>query len=311
MDDTLKTPSAPTQDLVTQGAQPIADRAVRSMTVEGSFRLITVRTTDLVQEIVRHQKVQGASARILGDLVTATVIIRETMAPGFRVQAVLSQDEQGSYVADSHPPVSDSTVGALTRGLSTHGDSVPAATHLGSTSVLKVVRSLPGGELHQSIISAEGRDVSNAIMEYLQSSAQIVAMCGMTTIVDGDRVIASGGYLLQLLPDCDRNLLAVMTERLAHDFADLAPRLAEHDALCEHLTTEIFYGMPFAELAASRLRFGCDCDDARMMTAVASLGLEELNGIVASGEIIDLHCEYCQKHYKIGPEQLRPLLVAN
>ncbi len=288
-----------------------SDAVLRTMTMDGGFRLITVRTTDLVRDVVRIQGLEGPGARLLGDLVTATVIVRETMAPNYRVQAVMSREGQATLVADSHPQGPDTSVGALTRGLSTHGDDMPSATSVGAGTVLKVVRSLPRGELHQSIIEVDGRSVSDAIMSYLQTSEQIVAMVGVTTLVDDGHVVASGGYLLQLLPDCDHGALAVMTERLAHDFGDLAPRLAEHDGLVDHLAAEIFYGMPFAELARSPLRFACDCDDSRMLTAVATLGREELGSIVASGEVIDLHCEYCHTHYRVGPEQLRPLLMSN
>jgi molecular chaperone Hsp33 len=290
---------------------PPSDIVVRTMTLDGAFRLITVRTTDLVREVVRIQGLHGQAARILGDLVTATVVIRETMAPGYRVQAVISQPGHATVVADSHPSPQDPAIGALTRGLSTHGDETPALASLGPETIMKVMRSLPRSELHQSVIAAEGRSVSDAVMTYLQSSAQVFAMTGVATVVDDGHVVAAGGYLLQLLPDCPHGALALMTERLAHDFADLTPRLVEFDAIHQHLADEIFYGMPFAELASSPLRFGCDCDDARMLTAVATLGRDELNSIVAAGEIIDLNCEYCKTHYRVGPEQLRPLLMTN
>jgi molecular chaperone Hsp33 len=295
------------------GGMSVTDAAVRSMTLDGSFRLITVRTTDLVREVIRLQGLSGAGARMLGDLVTASVLIRETMAPDFRVQAVVSRPGFASLVADSHPAPRGvgGTVGALTRGLSTHGEETPWPTSLGPDSVLKVVRSLPRNELHQSIVAAEGQNLCEAVMSYLQGSEQILAMAGLTTLVDGDRVIASGGYLLQLLPDCHHQLLAVMTERLAHDFRDLAPLLAAHDDLTAFLTAEIFHGMPATELARSALRHGCDCDEARMLSAVATLGRAEVTQIVATQEVLDLDCEYCHTHYRIGPEQLRPLLMAN
>lgn len=303
----------------------VSDVALRTMTLDGSFRLITVCTTHLVRETVRLQGLSGASARMLGDLVTASVLIRETMAPDFRVQAVLSRPGFGSLVADSHPgphtegeatpgavgPDGSRLAGALTRGLSTHDADTPSLATLGSDAVLKVVRSLPRGELHQSIVAAEGRDLSEAIMAYLQNSEQILAMSGLATLVDGDRVIASGGYLLQLLPDCHHGVLAVMTERLAHDFNDLNPILAAHEDLASHLADEIFHGMPATRLAEGPLRHGCDCNPARMLTAVVTLGRAELQQIVATQEVLDLDCEYCHTRYKVGPEQLRPLLVSH
>src|SRR5260221_719005 len=80
------------------------DGALRAMTDDGAFRVVTVRTTDSVQRMLEVQAIDGAQAERLGELVTSAVLVRETMAPDYRLQALLrSADGRMRMVADSHP----------------------------------------------------------------------------------------------------------------------------------------------------------------------------------------------------------------
>ena len=91
-------------------AKPPGDRVLRAMTNDGAFRVITLRTTDTVQAAIEAQRVRGPLGRPFAELLTASVLVRETMSPGLRVQLILQGGQGGSIVADSRPE-------GLTRGL--------------------------------------------------------------------------------------------------------------------------------------------------------------------------------------------------
>jgi len=275
----------------------------RSITLDGGFRVMAARTTDLVRDAVRVQQLTGPDARAFADLLTGAVLVRETMAPGHRVQIILSNEGRGSLIADSH--ASHDGAPALTRGLANRGDV--AGPLLGEGGVLKVIRSLPRG-LHQSIVAATQSGVSEALMSYMQESEQVFATLAVASVMDGDRVVAAGGYVVQLLPELKEAPLAIMTERLAHDFASLAPLLLAHDADPKWLMDELLYGFPHEQLARQELTWGCDCSQARVLGAMATLGAAELQSIVLKGEVLELTCEYCTTRWSVGPEQLRTLL---
>src|SRR5216110_1248696 len=80
------------------------DTALRAFTDDGAFRVIAVRTTDTVREAIRAQKATGAVARLFGELLTGGILIRQTMSPDLRVQAILQGDDpKNRMVADAHP----------------------------------------------------------------------------------------------------------------------------------------------------------------------------------------------------------------
>ena len=286
------------------------DRVLRAVTYDGAFRVIAVRTTDLVREAMRIHVAQPGQenhdARAFGELLTGAIIVRETMAPGQRVQAVLSREGVGQIVVDSRP---GEGVAASVRGLiNRQGEGRDI---MSSDAVLRVTRTLPRGRVHQSIVEASADGMSQALMHYMQTSEQVVAMLGLVTVLDGDEVVASGGYLVQLLPECTDGPLSVMTERLAHDFADLERFVLEIDADAVKLKDEILYGFDHEVLADEPLRYGCDCSEERVLGAVATLGRDEIEQIVNDGEIISLTCEYCRTPWTLGTDRLRTLLVVN
>lgn len=282
----------------------VRDRAIRAITEDGSFRVITVRTTHLVSEGVKKHGLSGAEARLFGELLTGAILVRETMAPMHRVQVILSGHGGGQMVADSHPER------GLTRGLISRGEG-GAPIELGEHAIMRVIRTLPRGELHQSIVAADGASCSAVLMSYMQGSEQVTATLGVATVVDREGwVAASAGYIVQLLPEIQQGPLAVMTERLA-DFTYLDDGLVGSDSSAEVLLFELLYGMPHERLAESEVFYGCTCSDERAISAVSVLGRGELAQMVGRGEIVEMTCEYCGRRWSVGPERLRAMLADN
>ena len=278
------------------------DRALRAMTDDGAFRAVVLRTTDAARGVARAQGVGGALAGQLAELVTGAVLIRETMAPDHRLQVALRGDG-GSLLADSHP---GGLVRALVQGR--RGDA-QRRVRGGGAATLTVARSLPAGRLHQGVVGVGAGDgVSAALMTYLAESEQVVSTLVVGSALDEEGVVTSaGGFIVQLLPEMGQGSLAVMSERLT-DFADLDAWLRDGAADPHALLHELFYRMPHTLLQESDLRSGCVCDEARVLTALATLGRGEIGAMIARREPIELGCDYCGKAYVIGPERLAGLL---
>lgn len=282
-----------------------SDRVLRAMTDDGAFRVIVARTTDTVRGAVAAQKAAGATAALFGEMLTSTVIYRETMAPTLRVQAILKGASAGHIVADSHP---DGWVRGMVRPASgTEGVA------LGQGAVLQMMRTLPTGELHQGIVEVpENGSVSDAMTTYMHVSEQIATVIGVGCVLNGDEVTEAGGFLVQLLPEHKdaEGALAIMTQRL-EGFLDVRPLLAAQDASPDALLDEILFGMPFTRLDDSEINFGCNCSPVRAIAGLSTLGREELERLVEEGETLDMSCDYCGKRYLVEPEQLRGLLATS
>jgi molecular chaperone Hsp33 len=277
-----------------------ADSVLRAITDDGAFRVITARTTETVRGAIAAQGATGTTARTFGELITGAILYRETMAPQLRVQGVLKgSGGTGSLVADSHPS-------GRTRGLVQLKSAREIALEDGA--VIQMMRTLPSGRIAQGLVQLpSGGGISQALMEYMQTSEQVVSMVAVSTVVDDGGRIAAGGYMVQLLPEVGRGPLMVMTERL-RDFESIDERVGERDFSPESLLEQLLYGMPFTRLEESAVGFECWCDELRVVAAIATLSKSDLEHLLADGEVLEIACEYCKREYRIPPARLRGLL---
>ncbi len=278
------------------------DSVLRAITDDGAFRVIVARTTDTVQQVLTAQGAQGHTGRHLGDLVTGSVLFRETMAPNLRVQGILKgSGGSGSLVADSHPS-------GKTRGLVQLANGSTEIA-LGPGAIMQMMRTLPDGKLNQGFVEVPQGDasISRALMEYMQTSEQVVSMLAMGTLLDEDRVSAAGGYLVQLLPEVGRGPLMIMAERLK-DFESIDEQLKQANFSPAALLEELLYGMAYTRLEESQVGFECWCNELRVVSAIATLPKHDIEHLLSAGEVLEIACEYCKREFRIPPARLQGLL---
>jgi molecular chaperone Hsp33 len=280
------------------------DHVLRAMTDDGAFRVIAARTTDTVQGVLDAQRPADSVGKLLGDLVTGTIFLRETMSPDYRVQGFLTGDDGRSrLIADAHPE-------GITRGLVQLAKG-KTAFPLGARSRLTMMRSLHSGALQQGVVEfGVGGDVSAALMEYMQISEQIVTFVAVSSIVRDGKCEAAGGYLVQLLPETRRDGLAAMTERLAK-FTHIDALIRSGEADPDKLLAAVLEGHPFHTVGEEDLRFGCNCSNERVAASLATLPKTDIADLIRSGEVLEIACDYCKVEYKIAPDHLRGLLAEN
>jgi molecular chaperone Hsp33 len=272
------------------------DSALRAMTDDSAFRVMAVNTTQTVRDALERQAPNAVTRKTFGDLITGAVLVRETMSPNQRVQAILKRrKETGSLVADAHP-----TEG--TRGLV----SLPAANpdFPLTDAILQVMRRLHDGKIHQGMVDVpNGGDVSDALRTYMLVSEQVDTLVAVSTRFDGDAVTWAGGYLIQLLPGVGRAPLAFMSERV-REFGTIDDHLARGHSTPRDLIAALLSEIPYTELDDSPLRFGCWCSAERLLSALSTLPKADIDDFVQKGEVLEISCDYCHRQYRIPPAKL-------
>ncbi len=281
------------------------DTVLRAMTNDGAFRVIVVESTQTVRAANDSQRAKASETAVFSDLLTGTVLFRETMSPQLRVQGIAKPENgKGQLVADSHPS-------GNVRGLIQRRPG-QGSVEITPGSTLRMLRSLQDGSINQGVVSMrEKATISEGLMIYMQQSEQIVTMVAVgAALGDGGNLIRAGGYLVQLLPGAPRGPLMVMTERL-QDFQDIRPLLCHDYFSPRWLLGELLFKMDYAELQQSEIRFRCWCDELRVVASLATLPRSDLEELLSSNESLEIECDYCHKEYHIAPAQLRGLLNPN
>ena len=280
------------------------DRVTRAMTSDGAFRVIAAITTDTAIEAAQAQGLAGDDALRLAELITGAVLLRETTAPGRRVQIVMRDRHGAVLVADALP---DGT----NRGIVNPGaaDADRAAASLDGDTTMQVSYTMSNGSLHQGIVAVPaGSSLSTALMEYMQQSEQTVSVIAVTALGDGGRgVAAAGGYVVQLLPEAERPALRAMTEHL-DELDSLARILAEPQVSSRELVSRVLRGFEHAELADSPLSFGCTCSEERVLAGMASLAPEDVSSLLEGDAMLEVRCDACGRRYAIDTDRLRAVV---
>ncbi|MEZ5967408.1 MAG: Hsp33 family molecular chaperone HslO [Planctomycetota bacterium] len=272
-----------------------SDCVLRAMTDDGAFRVMVARTTDTARSAVEAQRVEGFAAHQLGELITASVLVRETMSPPNRVQVVLADDADNLIVGDAWPE-------GHTRGLAQVKDrALGVDLDLGGS--LRVERALPRGSSHRGVVQAprEG-GLDAALTSYFTQSEQIATFVALACVTDpgsGD-LAAAGGYVVQLLPELTEPPLAAMRSRL-QEFGGLQTWLRRHGDDPQVVLDALLATCTYTPLAHSPVAYRCHCTRTRAVGAAAALGRDDLRNLAAQGETLRIHCDYCRTLYELGP----------
>jgi molecular chaperone Hsp33 len=240
-------------------------------------------------------------ARLLGELVTGAVLVRETMSPELRVQIYLRSDERTTIVADAYPD-------GMTRGLFTMGEGM-FTLELGDHTHLQVTRVLPGERLHQGIVETnQEHGLSGALTGYMLASEQIVSWIEVRCLFnDAGEVLLAGGFIVQILPEVTQEGLLAMTGHLERQ-PELSEVLSELDASPEALMERIMRDIPHTILQSTPVHYGCNCSQLRVLGALGTLGRDDIEHLIAGGEVISTTCDYCHTTYTVSAAQLSGLL---
>jgi molecular chaperone Hsp33 len=270
------------------------------MTDDGAFRLIVAVTTETARGAMAAQGIDGPLAARLAELLTGAILVRETTAPGRRVQLVLRYRGGGTIVADSLPT-------GLSRGLVTPAADVDGGGFAGD-AVLQVNYTLLSGALHQGLIDVpSATDVSGALMRYMHQSEQTVSMVVVECLVADGVLAAAGGYLVQLLPEAAPPAIEEMTGRL--EAFERIPALREERPSPDRMLEALLTGLPHTRLADSTLAFGCTCSEERVLAGIISLPGEDLIDMAKASEAIEVRCDACGRRYEISPDTLSALAM--
>lgn len=282
------------------------DIVLRAITDDGAFRVIAADTTATVRGAIAAQRPETIDlTRTFADLLTGAVLVRESMAPDNRLQAILQGDNpRARMVADTHPD-------GATRGLIQLPQDMKELT-FGKEALLQVARTLHNGALHQGVVRVPpgSTNLSPGFMAYMQDSEQTTTMIAIGCHMSNGEVAAAGGYMVQLLPEVAEGPLAVMAERLK-DFEDIVPLLARGGASPDELLRETLYGMPFTKVGDRNVHFGCRCSPERLALSLASLPRADIESLMSDGKTLEIECDYCRTKYDFTQQQLRALIDKN
>ena len=279
------------------------DTLWRGLTRGGEARLLLARATTTVREATLRLECSPDVACLVGEIAVATALVRQTLHPDERIQVLVThKGPVGQIVVDGWESGGlRAYVQRPTALRSEHGFLLGEGT-------LQVTRSHDAsGRVWRGTVELQGERVAHDMMRYLLESEQILSLLDVDVQADARGVVAAAGYLVQLMPDGQREHLRTLTDNL-DGLAPLRDGMTEQDPDARAWAEALLRGLPWDMVARTPVTFQCRCSEDRILAMLGALPRQDIEELAASKELLEMTCDYCRTGYRLAPRRLEVLL---
>lgn len=268
---------------------------------DNTVRVQAVRLTDAWQDGLVHQHYPDCVRQLLGELVSAAVLLASNIK--FDGSLVLQLQGDGPVALI----VVECTVNLDIRATATlrEGAHLPESGSLQALLntngngrfivVLDPNRDTTDMQPYQGIVPLEGDSVAQVLEGYMRSSEQLDTRLWLAA---NDQ--CSAGLLLQRLPGHGGKVTATVQDETWQRAAILAETLQTPELLdlpSDELVQRLFWQETLLTFEPQNVRWHCPCTRERVGNMLRMLGQEEIESILSERDKVDVSCNFCGKPY--------------
>ena len=277
----------------------------RAISKDGSVVASALDSTDIVAKIESYHKPSAVVTAALGRLATAASLMGYGQKnEGDQLTLRVDGDGQiGSMVAvaDSWGNVkccADHYIVEIPlndKGKLDVGGAVGEGT-------LSVIKDLGLKEPYVGTIPLVSGEIAEDIANYY-----VPTVLSLGVLVAPDLTVQhAGGFLIQLLPFADEEVIPVLEKNIAE-----MPHFTEmlkNGMTAEDIVMKCLDGLEPNLLDEAQPEYFCDCSRERTSRILVSIGKQELQGLAESGEDIEVCCHFCDRKYVFTPQEIMDLM---
>lgn len=178
---------------------------------------------------------------------------------------------------------------------------------VGGDGTLTVIKDIGLKEPYIGSVGLLGGEIAEDLAAYFVESEQIPTACTLGVLVDRDQSVkAAGGYIIQLLPGAGEDVIAKVEGGVMA--AGAVTALLDRDPDPEALLRTVLSDFEVEILETSPIEYRCYCSRDRVERALISMGVAELEDLLAEQGGCELGCQFCDKAYQFTGEELQALI---
>lgn len=145
-------------------------------------------------------------------------------------------------------------------------------------------------------------DVSENMEHYFELSEQIFTKVRVAAKFDGEKCIAAGGVVMQILPGAGADVEKAVVDKM-NSIGDIAADIAQLGA--EGVVKKFFSEETAGAYSyITEPQYKCNCSREKISALLATMDRAELEDILKEQGEISVHCHYCNTDYKFGQEDI-------
>ncbi len=288
----------------------MADEIIRMIAKDAPIKASAITARGVVERARQIHKTLPTATAALGRLLMACSMMGDQLKEedGSVTLRVKGDGPLGSLTA-----VSDS--GGNVRGYVENPAADPPRRRPGKLDVgagvgmgsLTVIKDLRLKEPYVGTIELLSGEIADDVAAYFNESEQIPTACALGVLVDTDQsVLCAGGYLIQLLPGAEEDVIAKV-EQGVKELGAVTQAIRDGDS-AKALLGNVLRDFRLETLEEREIAYRCTCSRERVERALVSLGRKELSSMLEEQGGAEVACRFCDQVYRYSGEELRGLL---
>lgn len=287
------------------------DKLVRAITKDGSVKAVAAVTKDLTEQVRNIHKTLPVATAALGRTLAAASMMGNALK---EENASLTLQIKGGGPLGTVLAVSDH-LGNVRGYVQNPQVNVPlredgkldVGRAVGADGTLTVIKDIGLKEPYIGSVGLLGGEIAEDLAAYFVESEQIPTACALGVLIDRDQSVkAAGGYIIQLLPGAGEDVIAKVEGGVMA--AGAVTALLDRDPDPEALLRTVLSDFEVEILETAPIEYKCYCSRDRVERALISMGVAELEDLLAEQGGCELGCQFCDKVYRFTDKELQAII---
>ena len=283
------------------------DYLIKAFAFNGTVRIYTAVTTNLVAHAQEIHDLWPTSAAALGRLLTNSIIMG----------AMYDENQELSIRVMGDGPIGEMVATTTSKGEVRGYVSNPHVFLQYNSGKLNVGQAVGNGFIHvtkdlkirdmfTSSSEIQTGEIAEDFAYYFTVSEQIPSAVGLGVLVnDNNKILSSGGFILQIMPGCKDETITEIEKIIKN--LDPVSEMVKKGYTPEDMMNEITNN-DYQFLEKLDLNYYCTCSREKFEKGLISLGKVQLEELKKKDKKIETVCHFCNKKYVFNEKDIQELL---
>lgn len=287
------------------------DYMVRATAADDAIRAFAVTTRELTEKARAMHNTSPVATAALGRLMAAGLMMGSMMKgeDDLLTLKIAGDGPMGGVLvtADAHFRVKgyvykpEVLIGANKRGKLDVGGAI-------GRGMLSVIRDLGLKEPYVGQTELISGEIAEDLTYYFAASEQVPSSVGLGVLMERDNTVRrAGGFIIQLMPYTSQEVIEELEARLAHVSSVTA--MLDSGMMPEDILAELLGDFGLQINDRQPVAYHCGCSKERVSRAILSIGKQELLDMISDGKPVEAGCQFCDKKYRFGVEEIKEMLA--
>ena len=287
------------------------DSIKRFLAYNGKVSIMCASTTNLVEEARKIHDLSPVVTAAFGRLLTISAIMGAEMkndTDKLTVQ-VKGNGPIGTMLvtANNKPQVKGYVANPVVDMPLNEFGKLDVGGAVGYEGYINIIKDIGLKEPYIGIAPLVSGELAEDFANYFVNSEQRNSAVALGVLVDKNGVRASGGYLINPMPDATEEEISKVEQSIFR--AGAMSKMLDQNLTLEEIARKIT-GDENVQVIEDDIvpEFKCDCSKEHMEDALMAIGKEELKDIIEKEGKAELVCHFCNKKYQFNKEELENIL---